>query len=131
MYILIDMARYSSINYHLVWTPKFRKPLLTGDIAHELEQICYEIAKENNFQIKSLSIQPDHVHLFVSADSVIAPHMIVKRIKGRSSNVLRKKYDHLARLATLWSRSYYCGSVGHVSEDMVEMYIDTQGKKQC
>jgi putative transposase len=44
--------------------------------------------------------------------------------------MLRQKYPSLkSRLPTLWTRSYYCESVGHISEATVKRYIEEQKNK--
>ena len=51
----------------------------------------------------------------------------MNRLKGASSRILRAEFRHLrSRLPTLWSRSYYAGSVGVVSEAVVRRYIEAQ-----
>ena len=62
-------TRYSvyNINYHFVWIPKYRRRVLVGDIKSYLTQVLEKTANENDIEILNLDIQPDHVHLFVSA----------------------------------------------------------------
>jgi putative transposase len=92
-----------------------------------LKELLYQKAKEQSWQILSLEVMPDHVHVFLEADPTDAPHRIVNQFKGFTSHVLRKEFKELTtKLPTLWSRSYYIGSVGHVSEDTVKKYIETQ-----
>ena len=70
---------------------------------------------------------PDHVHLFVESDPTLAPSHLAAQFKGFTSRVLREEFPSLvSRLPTLWSRSYYVGSVGHVSEKTVRDYIENQ-----
>lgn len=77
-----------------------------------------------------MEIMPDHVHIFIQANPVDAPHYIVQQLKGFTSNILRKEFPSLkSRLPTLWTRSYYCESVGHISEDTVKKYIKEQKNK--
>jgi putative transposase len=55
---------------------------------------------------------------------------VVQQLKGYTSRMLRLEFPSLrTRLPTLWSRSYYCESVGHISEDVVKKYIQDQKKK--
>lgn len=115
-----------NINYHLVWTPKRRKSVLVGLIIDELKDILEKKSSEIEVKIEAMEIMPDHVHLFVSAPPKISPHQIVKKFKGASSNILRKKFPQLLKLPCLWSSSYYCGTVGHVSESVVKHYIENQ-----
>lgn len=73
---------------------------------------------------------PDHVHLFVKSDPRNSPHFIVQQFKGHTSRVLREEFPSLkSRLPSLWTRSYYCESVGHISEETIKKYIEDQKGK--
>ena len=116
-----------SLKYHLIWCPKYRLKVLVDEVAERLKELLYEKAEDNKFVIEALEIMPDHVHLFVSADPTEAPQRIANQFKGYTSRILRKEFAHLrSRMPALWSRSYYVGSVGHVSEEMVKKYIEAQ-----
>lgn len=120
----------SNLNYHLVWTPKYRLPVLTGDVADDLEALLREKAKELDVEVKHLAIEPEHLHLFVSAPPELSPSKLANQFKGYSSRILRQKYRHLtSRMPSLWSRSYYVGSAGHVSDKTIARYIATQEKR--
>lgn len=116
-----------SLKYHLVWCPKFRRPVLTAPYDVRLKEIITEVAAEAEMIVHAVEVMPDHVHLFVEADPTLAVAEIVNRFKGRSSRLMRQEFPTLrSRLPTLWSRSYYAGSVGHVSAKTVEAYIAAQ-----
>ena len=112
------------LNYHLVWIPKYRKPVLVDEVKQELEKLIYEVAKKHKIEIKSLSTQPDHVHLFVSAPPRLAPAQIVNLFKGITSKKLLEKFPELRTPEGFWSRTYYVGSIGAVSEETVRRYIE-------
>jgi len=114
------------IQYHLVWCPKRRKPVLVGKIKEELEQIIHEVADVLGIKVLKLAINPDHLHLFISAYPTIPVHKIVRRIKGRSSRILRQEFPELLKLPSLWTHSYFVATIGNVSEEMVERYIEAQ-----
>ena len=116
------------INYHLIWCPKRRKPVLVGRVKKRLEQIIKEVAKEKGVEILNLSIQPDHVHNFVSAYPTIAVHKLVKAFKGRSSHYLRREFPELLKLPTLWTHSYFVSTAGNVSSQTIQKYIEAQSK---
>lgn len=70
---------------------------------------------------------PEHVHLFIKSNPVDSPHFIVQQLKGYTSRILRQEFPSLkSKLPTLWTRSYYCESVGHISEETVKKYIENQ-----
>jgi putative transposase len=116
-----------NLSYHLLWCPKYRRPVLVDEVAERLRQLLEEKAEQLNLTIETLKIMPDHVHLFIKGSPVDAPHFIVQQLKGYSSRVLRQDFPHLgSRLPCLWTRSYYVESIGHISEDTVKRYIDDQ-----
>ena len=119
-----------SLKYHIVWCPKYRRPVLIGDIADRLRGLLVEKTAELGMTIHTLEVVPDHVHLFVEGDPTRCVAEIVNRLKGYTSSVLRREFPSLrSRLPTLWTRSYYAGSVGHVSTTTVERYIAEQKGK--
>jgi putative transposase len=119
-----------NVAYHLIWCPKYRRNVLIGKIENRLKQLLQQKAKENGWIIDTMEIMPDHVHIFVKANPVASPHWIVQQFKGYTSNILRKEFPELkSKLPTLWTRSYYCESVGHISEDTIKKYIEDQKGK--
>ncbi|BAZ06165.1 transposase IS200-family protein [Calothrix sp. NIES-3974] len=68
----------------------------------------------------------DHVHLFVSSPSTLAPDQIMFRLKGYTSRVLRQEFLHLLRMPSMWTRSYFCGTAGDASSEIIKKYIANQ-----
>lgn len=119
-----------SLQYHIVWCPKYRRKVLTNDVVATMETLLYEKAGQLGITIEALEIMPDHVHLFISSDPTEAPQRTVNQFKGYTSRKLREIHPHLkSRLPCMWSRSYYIGSVGHVSEKTIKAYIESQKGK--
>ena len=116
----------SLINYHLIWCPKRRRRVLVNDVRLRLEALIREVAVGLGCTVIALEIISDHVHLFLSAPPTLAPHTIVRRIKGRSSRVLRQEFPPLLRLPSLWTRSYFCSTAGNVSSQTIQRYIAEQ-----
>lgn len=119
-----------NINYHLVWCPKYRKSVLTGSVASDFKGLIERKAEELDIEIGGFEIMPDHVHLFISARPTLPVHYIIQQFKGYTSHELRNKYEHLRKkLPTLWSRSYYVGTAGFVSDTVIKNYIANQKGK--
>lgn len=112
------------MNYHFVWITKYRKKILVDRVREEFEKLIFEIAKNHGIEILSLSVQPDHVHLFVSAPPRLSPAQIANLFKGVSSKKLLEKFPRLRTGEGLWSRTYYVGSAGTVSEETIRRYIE-------
>src|SRR4051794_33462645 len=97
-----------SLKYHIVWCPKYRRPVLVDGVADRLRDLVAAKATELGMTIHALEVRPDHVHLVVESDPTRCVAEIVNRFKGFTSRVLRAEYPSLrSRLPTLWSRSYY------------------------
>ena len=119
-----------TLKFHLVWCPKYRRPVLVGPVEKRLVQLLRQIAAELDATIHALEIMPDHVHLFLESDPTRSVAELVNRFKGRTSHDLRAEFPSLrSRLPTLWSRSYYAGSCGAVTEASVRRYIEGQKGK--
>jgi len=115
------------MGYHFVWCPKYRRQVLVGQIAKRTEELIRQKAKELNCKIIALEIMPDHIHLFIQGTPQISPNSLIGQIKGYTSRVLRKEYKELrTRLPTLWTRSYFVSTHGHISDKMIEKYIEEQ-----
>lgn len=114
--------------YHIIWCPKRRRKVLVGPVRTRLEQIIQEVATENGWEIIRLAIQPDHVHLFIRANPNTLPSDIPRRIKGRSSHLLRGQFSHLLKLPSLWTRSFFLSTAGNVSQEIIQRYIERQSK---
>jgi putative transposase len=116
------------IVYHIIWCPKRRRKVLQGKVAERLEQIVYEVAKENQWEVLTLAIQPDHVHVFLQSNPYTLPTAIARLIKGRSSHVLREEFPHLMRMPSLWTRSTFYSTAGKVSAETIQHYIERQSR---
>jgi len=85
--------------------------------------ILHEIADDKGLEILDLTVQPDHVHLFVSSPPKHAPSLLANWFKGISSRKYNHRYaDHDGEKIG-WVRGYYAGTAGHVSSETVKNYI--------
>lgn len=118
-----------NVNYHIVWSVKYRKAVLKGGIDEALKEMFKQIAVEKDFTIHTMEVMPDHVHIFASSHPKISPSYIVKMLKGISGRWLMMRFPELKqqlRKGSLWNSSFYIETVGSVSEEAVQMYIERQ-----
>jgi len=118
----IRHATYN-LNYHIVWIPKYRLSVLVGDVATCVRDILHEIADEKGLEIIDLTVQPDHIHLFVSSPPKHAPSLLANWFKGISSRKYNHRHADHDGEKIKWARGYYAGTAGHVSSETVEKYI--------
>jgi len=116
-----------SCKYHVIWCPKYRRPVLVDQIEHRLKEIIQDIANNHDSEILELEVMPDHVHLLVEVDPQYGVHKLIKSMKGVSSRTLRAEFPALkSRLPTLWSNSYFVSTVGGAPLEIVKQYIENQ-----
>lgn len=116
-----------SCQYHIVFCPKYGRKILTGDVEVRLNELFYEIAKEYDFEIIELNIMPDYAHLLIDCNPRFGIMNAVTKLKGITSNTLRDEFPHLKRkLPSLWTRKAFMSTVGTVSIESINKYIEEQ-----
>jgi putative transposase len=116
-----------SCKYHVVWCPKYRRKVLINGVDERLKTIIYEVGEETGSEILELEVMEDHVHLLVEVDPQYGINKLVRRMKGKSSRVLREEFSWLkSRIPSLWTNSYFVSSVGGATLEVVKQYIENQ-----
>ena len=116
-----------SCKYHVIWCPKYRRPVLVDGVDERLKTIVRGVAEETRSEVIELEVMPDHVHLLVEVDPQFGIHRFVKLTKGRSSRLLRQEFPWLrSRLPTLWTNSYAVLTVGGTPLAVIKRYIEDQ-----
>ena len=134
IYMMKNVIKYKSNNnvvysckYHVVWCPKYRRSVLVNKVDERLKSILYETANDVGAEILELEVMPDHVHLLVEIDPQYGINKLVRHLKGRSSNLLRKEFPSLkSRIPSLWTNSYFVSTVGGASLTDIKKYIENQ-----
>ena len=116
-----------SCRYHVVWCPKYRRKVLTGEIETRLRELIMETANGIRAEIIELEIMPDHVHLQMEVDPQYGINRAIRHIKGVSSHALRSEFPSLkSRLPTLWTNAYFVSTVGGAPLEAIRKYIGNQ-----
>jgi putative transposase len=121
-----DEHRVHLIVYHLVWTTKRRKPVLTGPLAADCRRLLLNKCADQGWTVLELAVNPDHIHLFVRVWPTTSPAEVVKECKGVTSHELRGKYPALRKMPSLWTRSYFAATAGNVAAETIGQYIAAQ-----
>lgn len=116
-----------SCKYHVIFCPKYRRKVLIDNADIRLKEIILEVIKDTKSTLIEMEIMPDHVHLLIECDPQFGIHKLIKRIKGRSSRLLRNEFNFLKRkLPTLWTHSYFIATVGGSPLEVIKRYIEDQ-----
>ena len=121
-----------NINYHVVWSVKHRRKILDAQVEKYLKDIVQQIADEKGFTVQMFEcVEQDHIHCFITAPPKLSVTTIVKYLKGITG---RKLYEQFSEIRSklwkgqLWNHSYYCETIGSVSEENIKRYIKKQSK---
>jgi putative transposase len=130
------MARYRhgshtvyACQYHFVFIPKYRKPVLRGEVGTRLRDLVREICKTLDIEILQGHVRPDHVHLLLSVPPTLSPSRVMNAIKGKSSTRLMREFRSLNRTfwgRHLWARGYFVATSGNVTDEVITKYIADQ-----
>ena len=116
----------------MVWSVKYRRKILTPEVELYLKQLVQEIAQSKGFTVQLFECrEADHVHCFITAPPKLSVTNIVKYLKGITGRKLFEKYPNIKTKlwrGELWNHSYYCETIGSVSEENIKRYIEHQSK---
>ena len=116
-----------SCKYHIIFCPKYRRKVLTTRVEERFVNILREVCEELQVELIEFEVMPDHVHLLVEIGPQYGINKLVRHLKGRSSNLLRKEFPSLkSRIPSLWTSSYFVSTVGGASLTDIKKYIENQ-----
>jgi putative transposase len=117
-------------NYHSVFCPKYRRPVLTGPIVPRIKEIWKEQSDKNKFDVMIAEIMPDHAHLFLEVWPSIPVSEALRKIKGSSGYLIRKEFpEHVRKFywkGVFWAPGYFLRSVGDITAQTAIRYIQFQ-----
>jgi putative transposase len=116
------------IHLHLVWTTKYRKPVMAGAVGLRAREVIRQVCREQDVDILKGHVSKDHVHLFVSIPPQVTVSRLLQRLKGRWSHKLMMEFAHLRKVfwgRHIWARGYCCSS-GNVTDEVIKAYIENQ-----
>jgi len=121
-----------NINYHVVWSVKYRRKILSEDVELYLKDLVQQIAADKGFTVHLFECgEGDHVHCFVSGPPKLSITDIVKYLKGITGRKLFEQFPEIREKlwkGQLWNHSYYVETIGSVSEENIRRYIENQTK---
>ena len=119
----------TDLKVHVIWLPKYRKRVLTCQVAIRARDILRQIAMEHEIEIITGKVSVDHIHMFISYRPTQNISKIMQWLKGISSRILLSEFAHLRRQfwgKHLWARGYLAVSSGNLTDEMIQQYIEEQ-----
>lgn len=122
-----------SLTYHLVFVTKYRKPVISEEIADFMKKHAAYLCERFDGSLLAAETDTDHIHLLVSLPPQVSPADLIRTLKTQLSKEvhLNKEYDsyvkkHLYGDVPLWSPSYFICTTGGCSIEKVKEYIESQ-----
>ena len=120
-------------DYHIVFTPKYRYRILTGEISTNIQQDIRLICQWKDVEIDELNVRLDHVHIIVSIPPRLSVSDFMGILKGKTAIKMFKSYPNLKKKPYwgnhFWSRGYFVNTVG-IDEDMIRRYVKYQEEEE-
>jgi putative transposase len=134
MQLIYDRHSAGGSNYHLQFTPKYRKSVFRIRAVRKLiEALMRRKAHQLGVRIEAIEFAPDHVHLFVTNCRKYSVTELVNQLKGYSSWYVRRALPQDVSVYlwgdSFWSDGYFYESIGRVTSDTVTFYIERQQGK--
>ena len=127
----LNHSRYQ-IEYHLIWSTRYRYRYLKDYVKLELRRYLYSATKKYpTLHISSFNTDQDHLHLEIEIPPNLSIAAVVQRLKSESSKHLQKKFKFIREMyidGGIWSVGYFVSTVG-LNEEMIKKYIENQGRK--
>jgi putative transposase len=122
-----DHSIVYSCQYHVIFCPKYRRKVLTDAVAARMKELVLAKQTDYGYTVIEMEVMSDHVHLLLNVDPRAGINVVVGKLKGFTSHKLRNEFPWpKKRLPTLWIRSKFISTVGAVTLDVVQQYIESQ-----
>ena len=118
-----------AIHLHLVWTTKYRKQVLTGEVSLRVRDLVRDICGNNDVKIMKGHVSKDHVRLLVSIPPQVPISKLMQSLKGKMAHKIMMEFPHMKKHywgQHMWARGYFCCSTGNVTDEMIAEYIANQ-----
>ena len=122
------------LQHHMVLVTKYRKPVLTGIIKDHVYKTILKTLEEKDITVIEMNGEPDHIHLLLECGPEISPLSLANVLKTRSARfVWRDHPDEVSKTYysekhLFWSSSYFVSTIGPAGKEVVQRYIQNQGK---
>ena len=121
-----------SLQYHIVWVTKYRKPIFIGEIENDVKQYLTDTLKSLDMNVLAMEVMPDHIHLLVGCKPQLRLSDAIKILKGNTARWLFLKHPEIKKQlwgGHLWNPSYFVVTVSDRSLKQVTDYINSQKEK--
>jgi len=124
------------LQYHMVLVTKYRSPILTNSVKDHVYRTIKTTMEEKNIRVLEMNGEPDHIHILFECGPEISPLTLANVLKTRTARFVRRdlpeevKKFYRSDTPMFWSKTYFVCTIGENNKEIVERYIQNQGKKE-
>ena len=115
---------YAALYYHIVFSTRYREPLITDEVRDRLYSYIGGIVRREEGQLIAAGGVEDHPHLLLWTPTSIAIADLVRTVKSRSSRWVAETFPSLGAFAL--QSGYSAFTVGYGNLPAVKRYIAGQ-----
>ena len=119
--------------YHIVWTPRYRRKLLVKGVKEYLEKLFTNMdGLDEDIEVRKVNVQKDHIHILIVIPPRVSVASVIKYMKSLSGTKLKEKFEFMKKAmygrGGIWSRGYCVSTVG-LNEKAIMDYVEYQYKE--
>jgi REP element-mobilizing transposase RayT len=118
------MSTFTQIYYHIVFSTKYREPVLAADRREELFRYIWGIIRNKNSHLYRINAVEDHLHILSSLHPSVALSDFIKDIKVASHGWVKE--NHIFPQFNGWQEGYGAFTASHTEKDGLIEYIKNQ-----
>ena len=123
----------SLLLYHIVCPVKYRRKVITSEVAQTLKETCLGISERYEIHFVEIGLDEDHAHFLVQSVPTLEPRRMVQIIKSITAREIYRQSPEVKRVlwgGQIWTDGYYINTVGaYANEDVIRTYVEKQGKQ--
>ena len=117
-------SSYTNLLYHLVFSAKERRPLITPELSADLYPYLGGIVRQEGGMLLEVGGMPDHVHLVARFRADLAVADMMRVIKANSSKWVNERASRAVDFA--WQTGYGAFTVSGSQLPVVRRYVQRQ-----
>lgn len=114
--------------YHIVFTPKYRRKIIYNKLCRDIVQIIKDLCKWKGIEIIEGKAMPDHIHILVKIPPKMSISNFMGYLKEKSAMMIFARHGNLKYKFgnnNFWLTGYYVSTVG-LNEVTIAKYIREQ-----
>ena len=115
---------FTSLNYHVVFSTKYRKPVIDEDIRERFYEYIGGIIRAKEGTLIEIGGVADHIHILAGCSPKMAVADWVRDIKANSARWMNELPDRKSRFE--WQKGYGAFTVSASQVEVVRSYVQRQ-----